>query len=40
MILGRLCQIILKWDKEINGYGQLGQHKETKSTKQLPYVAI
>ena len=26
MNLGRLCQIILKSDKEISGYGQLAQH--------------
>ena len=26
MNLGRLCQIILKLDKEISGYGQLAQH--------------
>ena len=26
MNLGRLCQIILKLDKEVIGYGQLAQH--------------
>ena len=26
MNLGRLCQIILKSDEQISGYGQLAQH--------------
>ena len=35
MNLGRLCQLILKSDKEISGYDQLAQH-----VRQTPLIAL
>ena len=42
MNLGRLCQIILKSDKEISGYGQLAQHAifAYHMLRQTPLVAL
>ena len=42
MSLGRLCQIILKLDKEISGYGQLVQHAIFAShmVRQTPLIAL
>ena len=42
MNLGRLCQIILKSDKEISGYGQLAQHAifAYHMVRQTPPIAL
>ena len=42
MNLGRLCQIILNSDKEINGYGQLAQHVilAYHMVRQTPFIAL
>ena len=42
MDLGRLCQIILKSDKEISGYGQLAQHAifAYHMVRQTPLIAL
>ena len=42
MNLGRLCQIILKSDKEVSGYGQLAQHAifAYHMVRQTPVVAV
>ena len=40
--LGRLCQIILKWDKEMSGDGQLAQDAifAYHMLRQTPFIAI
>ena len=42
MNLGHLCQIILKSDKEISGYGQLVQHVifAHQMVRQTPLIAL
>ena len=42
MNLGRSCQIILKLDKEISGYGQLAQHAifAYHMVRQTPLIAL
>ena len=42
MNLVRLCQIILKSDKEISGYGQLAQHAilAYHMVRQTPLIAL
>ena len=42
MNLDRLCQIILKSDKEISGYGQLAQHAifAYHMVRQTPLIAL
>ena len=42
MNLGRLCQIILKSDKEISGYGQLAQNAifAYHMIRQAPLIAL
>ena len=42
MNLERLCQIILKSDKEISGYGQLAQHAifAFQIVRQTPLIAL
>ena len=42
MNLDRLCQIILKSDKEISGYGQLAQHAifACHMVRQTPFIAL
>ena len=42
MNLGRLCQIILKSDMEISGYGQLAQHVifAYHMVQQTPLIAL
>ena len=42
MNLGRLCQITLKSDKEISGYGQLAQHVifAYHMVQQTPLIAL
>ena len=42
MNLGHLCQIILKFDEEISGYGQLAQHVifAYHMVRQTPLIAL